>query len=1535
MWGIASNKSLAPSGKKSKGGGVASSPSLYKVLLQKHNTEEISGLHLGVISPEEIREQSAVEILTHETWDSNAPKIGGLFDPRMGVVEHGRLCATCRQRNDCCPGHFGHLELAVRVFWIQYLPMVMKLLKCMCWSCSNILINKDDLTIMAEIESRKNPFRRFNYIYTVCRNFKNTKKCDCNDGCQQLQPYKYSKENPARVYAEFKADELPADTPSKVILSADDCFKIFKRISAEDIALLGFADTFCLPHWLICEVLPVSPPAVRPSVSRDGNQRAEDDITHKLADIVKINNILKQRIQQNSRADMIDDYILLLQYHVASLVDNELPGVPQAAHRSGRPLKTHRQRLKGKEGRIRGHLMGKRVDFSARTVITPDPNLEIDQVGVPTKIALNLTWKETVTPDNKDWLYSLVKNGPHEHPGAKQVIKKNGDRISLAHCDIQNITLENGDIVNRHIMDDDVVLFNRQPSLHKMSMMGHRVVVMPYSTFRLNVCVTSPYNADFDGDEMNMHIPQSIQAASELYYLCMVPRQIISPAKASPVIGMVQDVCTGAFKMSRTNESSLPDKLFDKNMLHDLLIWNDSFNGNIEKPQIDNKYWTGNQVYSTILPRMNYKRGDGAFDELFEINNGIIVSGTVWKDHIGAKQGNIVHTLVNDLGPRQCKDFLDNSQKLINNWLLYDGFSVGISDCIADEDTIQKILDIISERMKEAYQIIKDIQQQKLTISGDSIVDKFEERMNTTLNKARDSCGSTTNKSLKYTNRFLTMVQSGAKGNNTNIGQVIACVGQQNVDGKRIPFYLDRRTLPHFPKDDYSPASKGFVERSFMKGLRPTEFFFHAMGGREGLIDTAVKTSETGYIQRRLVKAMEDVHVGYDGIVYTSNGYILQFIYGEDGLDASKIEVNNKTLEIIKMDNAQFNEKYIWDIDKITSSQNISNDALDRYTTNLQENKDAIKLEETALKNDLIYIRENIQYFANGAVSSPVNMKRLITTAKNNIQISEKADITPLEIYTEVQLLLKTLERKKWRERDSKIIYVNSRHELFDILVRTTFSSKRIINEYKLDRVSLEYILSHIQQKFDEAQVDPGESVGILAAQSLGEPATQMTLNTFHYAGVSSKSKVIRGVPRLKELLDLAKNPKAPSLQIYFPKEQMALLPKQEKMNYAEKVKTQLAYTVLADVIKSSSIIFDHSDINSIVDEDIAFLRTYYNLTNDDESENQSLWLLRFEFDREKMMSKEISMIDIEQKITANIDSELKGCSCSIICKVGDDNGGKLICRIRLDLPSSESHDNDSIDQVAILRQCERAILYKIPIKGYERIKNVFPNSESSIIFLPDGSQADEDSSIEYMLETDGSNFSEIILNQFIDPYRTYSNDVNEIYQVLGIEAAHACLSKEIKTILDEAGSEVNIRHIGVLIDIMTYRGRLMSINRHGINKNDIGPLAKCSFEETTDQFFKAAIFGETDKMNGVSSNIMVGQVPPVGTCAFNVLFNENLLYNNMHKSSVIIEDNDELEIDDAGDADNADDVCALDNIRFNFELPKSINSGLDIGSWN
>ena len=377
---------------------------------------------------------------------------------------------------------------------------------------------------------------------------------------------------------------------------------------------MGFSVDWCRPHWLICTVLPVSPPAVRPSIKQPNGTRSEDDITHKLIDILKTNNQLRKKLENKTTSnETINGFIDLLQYHVATLIDNEIPNINVSTHRSGRPLKALVARIKGKEGRIRGNLMGKRVDFSARTVITPDPNIKIDQLGVPFKVAMNLTFPEIVNKYNISKLTMCIRNGPLEHPGAKSYKRKSdGATISLQYVDRNSIVLEVGDVVHRHLMDDDNVLFNRQPSLHKMSMMAHRVKVMKHKTFRLNVSVTKPYNADFDGDEMNMHVPQSIQTSVELRKLARVPSQIISPRMNSPVISPVQDTLLGIYRI--TNDGIY----FNEQQMMEMMITIDCFDGNLPPPEIDEgpyKRWSGRQLLSLILPPLNLNMANSSFDD--------------------------------------------------------------------------------------------------------------------------------------------------------------------------------------------------------------------------------------------------------------------------------------------------------------------------------------------------------------------------------------------------------------------------------------------------------------------------------------------------------------------------------------------------------------------------------------------------------------------------------------------------------------------------------------------------------------------------------------------------------------------------------------------------------------------------------------------------------------------------------------------------------------------------------------------------------
>jgi DNA-directed RNA polymerase II subunit RPB1 len=473
--------------------------SIYKELSADQDIATVQGIQFTLMSPDEIRRRSVAEIVSTDTFDKNEPVIGGLFDPRMGVIEHNKKCKTCEQKNTFCPGHFGHIELAKPVFYIQFFDTVRKVLRCVCFRCSALLIPTERLTTEKIITKHMSRQKKFEAVYKACTKVK-IKNCIA---CGVAQPDKITKENVGRIIMEWKegennegervatAVENDPDNVNKQVYLAEDVLPILKRISDTDMEALGFTKDYNRPEWMICTVFPVPPPAVRPSVRNDTGQRSEDDLTHKLCDIVKANNLLKQKTDK-------EVYGMVLQWNISTFVDNQIPGVAPAKQRTGRPLRSLRERLKSKEGRIRGNLMGKRVDFSARSVITPDPNISIDELGVPFKVAMNLTVPEVVNQWNREYLTKCVRNGPDVYPGAKYWRLGNQKHLTkqLKNMDRENIVLDDGDIVDRHLRDGDYVLFNRQPSLHKMSMMAHRVRVMPYDTFRLNVLVTASYNAD-------------------------------------------------------------------------------------------------------------------------------------------------------------------------------------------------------------------------------------------------------------------------------------------------------------------------------------------------------------------------------------------------------------------------------------------------------------------------------------------------------------------------------------------------------------------------------------------------------------------------------------------------------------------------------------------------------------------------------------------------------------------------------------------------------------------------------------------------------------------------------------------------------------------------------------------------------------------------------------------------------------------------------------------------------------------------------
>ncbi|NBO59412.1 MAG: DNA-directed RNA polymerase subunit A' [Flavobacteriia bacterium] len=1456
--------------------------------------EPIVGIQFGIFSPEEIERRSVVEITTHAVYEGSEPKIGGLFDPRMGVLENGKTCRSCGQTNHNCPGHFGHYKLARPVYYIQFFPYILNVLNCVCIRCSKLLVDKD---LHKGILNHRGE-ARWREILNRCGNISRCGQ-ETEDGCGARKPNKFERDGIARIVAIWDNIEGPAmdkaGNQKKQPLEVEYVLRLFRRITDEDVDFMGLNRYWCRPDWMICTVLPIPPPQVRPSVIQDNNQRSEDDLTHKLFDIIKNNQTLQEKIDANASKHIIDEYTNVVQYHVATLVDNQIPGVAPSAQRSGRPLKSIQQRLGSKEGRIRYNIQGKRVEFSARSVITPDPNLSIGEIGVPEKIAMNLTVPERVTIYNKEQMYKLIQNGADKYPGAKTLIKADGRMISLKHVNRMEIVLKTGDTVNRHLADGDIILFNRQPTLHRMSMMGHRVKVLPYNTFRLNVSVTAPYNADFDGDEMNAHIPQSYEASTELSEIAAVPYQIVSPRNGKPVIGIVQDTLVGSYRITR------PQVNFNRREFMNLMMWNKRFEGIVPKAREKGR-WTGQQVLSELMPPINLKMENDSYkdnqipENVVEIEEGNIKKGIFDKSIFSKPSKGIVHVTYNDYGPQATVNFIDSMQNTVEQFLVYNGFSVGISDLVADKKTNDDIQAAIQAKKREVEDMILSVHLDVFdNNTGKSNQDELESRILGILNKANDEAGKMGLASLAQENRLTAMVKAGSKGSTVNIAQMMACLGQQAPEGRRIPYGFTDRTLPHYKKYDDGAEARGFVESSFIRGLTPQEFFFHAMSGREGLIDTAVKTADTGYIQRQLIKAMEDLTIQYDGSVRDARGKIVQFHYGEDGINSTKIE--SATLKLEGLTEADIQNSYgmvgiKWD------------DVLEEGTVREETEGKSIENFVKQIFTDRKMLVEDIyRNKTNGSLFAPLNLDRIITNMKVKFRLdpAKKTDLTPAYVLKGLERILSKTQRY---------------HALWAALLRFHCAPHKLIVKERFTKQAFDTLCEVLVIKNWQAWAQPGEQVGIIAAQSIGEPSTQMTLNTFHLAGVAAKSNMTRGVPRLKELLKVTQNPKGTALTVFLKPEYRS---KKEK---AREVAQDLELTLLRDITIHARIYFDPQEVEgaSVVPEDRALLNFFHlfeKQTMKEGDQIRSRWVLRLELDRERMFNKNITMDDIAFVLENRFGSE-------ITTRYSDFNASKLVLRI------SVKNDGGDTDELTTLKRFQNKLLNSVVIRGVPGIKAVTFRKEEDYVEYKDGQYKAVEN--QYVLDTDGSNFLEVMNHPAVDGRKLLSTHVWDIYENLGIEATRQVLLNEISDLFEEAG--VNFRHLGLLCDVMTRAGRLMSVDRYGINKNEIGPLAKASFEETEKILLRAALFGEVDPITGVSANIMMGQPIRGGTSFSQILLDETYLWKILTSMSEVPKTLDEEDSDDEELTQEQIDAeqggiptgpCDITQLRMSLQMPSVV----------
>ena len=1018
-------------------------------------------------------------------------------------------------------------------------------------------------------------------------------------------------------------------------------------------------------------------------------------------------------------------------------------------------------------------------------------------------------------------------------------------------------------------------------------------------------------------------MPQNELSESELRNLAAIPYQIISPSSNAPIIGIYQDSMLGSYLFTRDDVNFNPRQAMNLLMGYSKVDMKELR----EKKQI-----TSFDILSQITPPISLKYKTKLFEDdedattsnnVLEIIDGKYIRGQAEKGVFGSGTKGILNRICNDFGNMACSNYIDDLQQVITEYMKTSAYSVGISDLISNSETTERVLRVIMEKMNDVKDIIDKVHLGILeNNSGKSNVQEFEIQVGNVLNNATSETGKIGVKSLDKSNRFVKIVKSGSKGSMLNISQMISCLGQQSIDGKRVPYGFDNRTLPHFSKYDDSPEARGFVKNSYISGLTAPELFFHAMGGRMGLIDTAVKTSQTGYIQRRLVKGLEDLKVEYDGTVRNNMGKIVQFTYGDDGAETTRVE--NQSIQLVNMSVEDIYMYY--DLVGINDGENkellqiYTTDTIKRFKKQRDETKSICRTRIEKLIEYRDELVDKVFKFKNeNTIKSPIAFQHIIQNIQGQMNITSNSavDITPFEF---IDVCDNTLAKLK------KMFNVT---RLFEILFYFNLSPKEILIKKRFNKQAVTVLMEHIILNYKKSIVHPGEMVGVIAGQSIGEPTTQLTLNTFHHSGVATKSNVTRGVPRIEEILRLTRNPDKPSATVFLkPVDQYD---KDRATNYCNMIQ----HTKLVDVVKSVEICFDPDDKDTKIIQDRDLIQQYYEFEEmiqdcNKDSEGaplpKSKWLIRIEIDAETLLDKNITMDDIHYAIKQSHEK-------NIHCIFSDMNSSNLIFRIRLnsEILKKKKETVDSLDQsddIYLLKNFQDNLLNNIVLRGVNGITIVNPRLLKSMVVKEDSKYVSKDL---WILDTTGTNLQDLFMLDFIDYTRTYSNDIREVYDCLGIEAARQNILNEFNEVMEASDAYVNYHHLSILCDRMTVKSDLVPMFRSGIMNDNIGPISKGTYEMHTEVFLDASRHGDFDQMRGVSANVMCGQPGYYGTNAFNLLLDLNAM-NEINASEVGKEDNIEEHFGKLASEEEKCDIRKIDIDNNIANIQKHDIGGCDDG---
>lgn len=1570
----------------------------HKEVVSNSNVpKKISQIQFGTLDTQSIQKVGEVRVTnrdlfnpaTHES-PQRLPSEAGPLDARMGVSGKGTdLCKTCGKTLQLCSGHFGYIRLELPVFHAGFFKHTLAILQCVCKRCARVMVSsteKADLlkkiragahpprdkqkNVRFGDQNGKNPMidmprsstslyrgSLFKKVVDACK--PSSQACIRCPHCGYANGvvkkvngafFKIAHERNRKSMPEGFVDayndsvrsinitnsDLSPHVKNNTVINPIRAYELLVRIPREDYELLWMNGEYCSPDSLIMWAVPVPPVPIRPSMTSEGAAGSnEDDITVTIQTIVEMNKLIQNCLERGSTYKMVADDWDYLQIQVALLINGETPGIPKAV--AGNTF--HRglcQRLKGKQGRFRGNLSGKRVDFSGRTVISPDPNLAIHQVGVPERVAKIMTYPERVNDINKHELQMMVKRGPNVWPGANTV-RKTTQTTTLTYFSEEKLQeeaerLQVGDVVDRHMKDGDVVLFNRQPSLHKMSIMAHEVKVQPWRTFRFNECACTPYNADFDGDEMNLHMPQTEEARAEASELMNITRNLVTPRNGEPLVAATQDFLTGAHLVTQR------DVFFTREEFCAIAAYFSDATERVDVPPPcivkPAELWSGKQLM-TIMVRPLGRKGDpeekGHFqdpekesvdslvsftskekyykkDECFCPEEGFVLfrggellSGALGKKTMGdGSKTSLFYVLIRDRSLEEATRCMSRLAKFCARFLGNRGFSIGIEDVTPSVELLRIKENTMAQGKGTAEEEISAYRTGSILLKpGCDALQSLESSVNGLLGKIRETCGQAALQAIDHRNSALTMAQCGSKGSPLNISQMMACLGQQSVGGARIQNGFVNRTLPHFNIGALEPAAKGFVENSFFSGLTATEFFFHTMGGREGLVDTAVKTAETGYMARRLMKALEDLSMQYDNTVRNSEATVVQFSYGDDGLHPQFMESGGRPVDFQRLwDNVSLDrEAYA------RGAASVAGDNEDEIQAGITEEPLSSKELRVALDNALGggVNGEESEWKKIDRESADVKGSHFVGEARAFFEgIADRLEALEAQEATR-RASVKTSGSPSRGGRGAKktsggngsgaeepIAALRARVGRFTTIQRRKWESEALqpgsqasVDVYRLlkdntlhvTNTQLHALLREALRRYQKSMVPAGEAVGAIGAQSLSEPGTQMTLKTFHFAGVASMN-VTLGVPRLKEIINGSKVISTPIIE--------ARLLNNREITAARIIKAQIEMTRLGEV--ATYIKEVHGPDGSYID--IKLDRKVVNA-------------LHLEINAGKVRKAILSSkIDASADLASSLTAALRSLKEHKVKTIGGSEGIK----VRVYAPDqSEDNDKDGKDgdedggadgdgagtggggrgnkknrKPYFMIQSLKKALQHVIVAGHSNVHRAVINEEMTAVTEqePAGTNGAAAGAMakEYYLLVEGYGLREVMGCSGIRGDLTKSNHIADMLDVLGIEAARLTIANEINFIMSSYGITVDTRHLLLLADVMTFRGEVLGITRFGVAKMRESVLMLASFEKTTDHLFDAAVHSRQDSIVGVSECIIMGVPIPVGTGLFKLL---------------------------------------------------------------